>query len=168
MQTVASMFMIGGWKLLSLQNYVKNVHYIQFYLHLNPHFGENLFQNYGPHYPSHLLNYRPMLSLPHFLHMLININAMMFQLETNFNLHEFILTSLTKSTLKQQPTISMGTQENLNQTKGIKIKIGGYEGIPSMGIMKNLVHQNHITLQLELQKNYYTTTPLLKHGNTSN
>jgi hypothetical protein len=43
MQTIASMYMIGGWKLLSLQNYVKNVHYIQFYLHLNPHLGENLF-----------------------------------------------------------------------------------------------------------------------------
>jgi len=34
--------------------------------------------------------------------------------------------------------------------------------------MKNHVHWNHTTLELELQHNYYTTTLQLKDGNTNN
>jgi len=43
MQTIAFMYMIGGWKFPILQNHAKNVHYIQSYPHPNPYMGENLF-----------------------------------------------------------------------------------------------------------------------------
>jgi hypothetical protein len=42
MQTLASMYIIGEWILLSLQNHAKNVHYVLSYSQLNPYMRKNL------------------------------------------------------------------------------------------------------------------------------
>ncbi len=46
------MYMISGWKLLSLQNHVKNVHYIQSYSQLNLYMRKKLLKNHSSHHPS--------------------------------------------------------------------------------------------------------------------
>jgi hypothetical protein len=75
--------------------------------------------------------------------MLVGINVAMFQLKKNHSHHKFVLIGPTKSTSKQQPTISMGISKNPKPSKN-REKMGGYESIPSMNHFGFMEIDDHV------------------------
>jgi len=98
MQTLASMYMISGWTLLSLQNHVKNVHYIQSYPHPNSYPKEDLYRStiHIAHPMCLMIGYYNLCPI---LCMLVHIDVTIFELKTDYSCHKLIFINLVKSTL---------------------------------------------------------------------
>ncbi len=120
MQTLTSLYTIGGCKLSNLQNYVKNVHY-NFTHTLIPIQARTSIMIHIIH-PMHLV-IGSNTHLCIIFHMLEGIKIMMLQLETNHNCHKLVYINATKFTLKQQFTISIGISRNPKPNKEKKGKM---------------------------------------------